>query len=79
MQEAIYASFNTQRFLDDIEKVLSERGRTWTYVLRQCNIYHTPLYRMRQIAHPSIQNMAALATWAGLSRDSYVVVEQSIL
>ena len=71
----LFALFETERFLADVDRIREQRDASWNAVLRAVGLsgsrtsYH-------HTWNPHIQTIARLAAWAGLSLDAYLRKEQ---
>lgn len=62
--EAFYAALDMQR---------SNKRLTWKEVAADAGVSASTLTRMKQGKRPDVDSMAALAAWAGLDLDDYVL------
>lgn len=66
-------AFNAEAFYKALDLQRDARGITWKEVALAAGVSPSTLTRMKQGKRPDVDSMAALASWAGLDLDSYVV------
>lgn len=66
------ASFDTARFYADLERILQERKATW-YQLALATDARSFAAKANRRGNPRIGTLAAVASWAGLSLDAYIL------
>ena len=73
----IRATFDTARFLADIEAVRVAREVTWDRIFRETACAYAYISRPARanIKRISVDTMAVMATWAGLDVSDYICVE----
>lgn len=66
-------AFNAEAFYKALDLQRASLGVTWKDVSARAGVSASTLTRMKQGKRPDVDSMAALAAWAGLDLDDYVV------
>lgn len=66
-------TFNAEAFYRALDLQRRSANITWRDVAIAAGVSPSTLTRMKQGKRPDVDSMAALATWAGLDLDSFIV------
>ncbi|MBL8776058.1 MAG: helix-turn-helix transcriptional regulator [Acidimicrobiales bacterium] len=66
-------SFNAEAFYKALDLQRDTKSLTWKDVAAAAGVSPSTLTRMKQGKRPDVDSMAALASWAGLDLDTFVV------
>ena len=69
-------AFDAEGFYTALDLQRTNKRLTWKDVAGDAGISASTLTRMKQGKRPDVDSMAALATWAGLDLDDYVVGDE---
>ena len=65
--------FNADAFFDALESARLKRKMPWKKVADEAGVSASTLTRMAQGKRPDVDTLAALATWAGLNVDNFIL------
>jgi len=68
--------FDAEAFYRALDLQRDASSKTWKQVAATAGVSPSTLTRMKQGKRPDVDSMAALANWAGLDLDSFVVSDE---
>ncbi|MGI8709391.1 MAG: helix-turn-helix domain-containing protein [Acidimicrobiales bacterium] len=69
-------AFDAEAFYKALDLQRGTIGMTWKDVASEAGVSASTLTRMKQGKRPDVDSMAALASWAGLDLDDYVLGDE---
>lgn len=66
------AMFDRKRLATALERARRARGKSWREVASEIGVQPSTLTRLHQGANPSVEGFARMATWLGVSADSFI-------
>jgi len=66
-------SFNAPSFYNALDDERVRRNLTWRHVANEAGISQSTLTRLAQGKRPDVDSLAALADWANLSVDDFII------